>query len=170
MAVAIALGTGSAFSQQALNHSAAKVALFLLAGNVLQATGTKRMSDLRGLLASRPALGMLIFLAMLAVAGTPPFGSFAAEWTLLRVAVSGGHAISAGVLLAALAVAFIALALQTGAVLFGQGAGPAESTAARSVAVPAVLVLAALLLGVMVVPACLQVGAAPLVGLAAGLR
>src|SRR5262249_2866174 len=73
MAVAIALGTGSGFTMQAINHSLVKVALFLLAGNLLQQYGTKTIKEIRGVLAASPSQGVLLLLAAIAVAGTPPF-------------------------------------------------------------------------------------------------
>jgi hydrogenase-4 component F len=48
MAVSIALGSSSAFALQAIGHSLIKVALFLMAGNLLQQYKTKKIRAIRG--------------------------------------------------------------------------------------------------------------------------
>src|SRR5258708_21576749 len=125
MAIAIAVGTGSGFALQAINHSIVKVSLFLLAGNLLQMFGTKSIRDIRGLMTVAPAQGVLLLLAVIAVAGTPPFGSLLAEWQILTRAGDGGFIISVVVTLIGLAGAFIALAGPAAGIVFGWP-GPAE--------------------------------------------
>lgn len=157
MAVAIALGSGSGFALQAINHSLVKVALFLLAGSLLQQYGTKTISDIRGVLATQPAQGVLLMLGVIAVAGTPPFGSFLAEWKILTAAADARHVTTVALLCAALAVAFIALSIQTGSILFGEtGKHPRQEQTQRGfslAAVPGLLVAASLALGVALPPA-----------------
>lgn len=60
MLLAIGLNSGWLFFFQALNHSISKVSLFLLSGNVIQATGKKKISDQSGLMASAPGLGCFV--------------------------------------------------------------------------------------------------------------
>lgn len=165
MAVAIALGAGGAFGAQALNHSLAKVALFLLAGNLMQASGTKKIRGLRGVFEHRPEQGLLLLLAALAVAGTPPFGSFISEWGVLAAAVSAHHYAAMGVVVASLAVAFVAVSIHVSAMVFA--GAPREWRTAfdprglRGVIVPAVLVVATLALGVLAAPSILTVAGGP---------
>lgn len=160
MAVAIALGAGGAFGAQALNHSLAKVALFLLAGNLMQATGTKKIRGLRGVFEHRPAQGLLLLLAALAAVGTPPFGSFIAEWGVLAAAVSAHHYTAMGVVVASLAVAFVAISMHVTSMVFGgaprdwKTAGDPRGT--RGWLVPAMLVAAALALGLLAAPGLLM--------------
>lgn len=162
MAIAIALGTGPGFGLQAINHSLVKVALFLLAGNLLQRYGTKSLRDLRGVLTGQPAQGALLLLAAVAVAGTPPFGSFLSEWKILAVAADGRHAATVAATSIGLAVAFIALCVQMGGIVFGEArpadAKPTSPTGAGLTAIPAAMTVAALLLGVMLPAAALIEG------------
>jgi len=122
-------------------------ALFLLAGNVLQDFGTKRIRGLHGLLSAQPLQGTLALLAAFAVAGTPPFGSFLAEWRILQDTVDLRQFLVAAVVVVALATAFIAVSLQMGSVLMGAPPKRAVAGGWRSAAVPLALLAAALLLG-----------------------
>ena len=86
MLVAIGLGFASiVFFLQALNHSIAKVALFLLSGNIVEAAGTKRLYSLHGILKACPAWGCLLALATFAITGAPPFGTFLSKVSILAV-------------------------------------------------------------------------------------
>jgi hydrogenase-4 component F len=157
MAAAIALGTHAGFALQAINHSLVKVGLFLLAGNLLQQYGTKSIREIRGVLTAQPAQGVLLVLAVIAVAGTPPFGSFLAEWQILSVAADGGHVLTVIGLVLALAVAFIALSVQAASMALGEAPprteGEPPGRALGLTAVPWLLVTASLLLGVALTPA-----------------
>src|SRR5258708_7223773 len=162
MAVAIAIGTASGFALQAINHSLVKVALFLLAGNLLQTFGTKNIRDIRGLLTLGPAQAILLLLAVIAVAGTPPFGSFLAEWQILTRAGDGGFLVSVVVMLIGLTVAFIALTVHASGIVFGEpghmvrGSNASARAPAFGLAVPGLLLAASLLLGVMLAPAAMS--------------
>jgi hydrogenase-4 component F len=168
MAVAIAIGTGSGFALQAINHSLVKVALFLLAGNLLQEYGTKNIRDIRGLLTSRPSQGILLLLAFIAVAGTPPFGSFLAEWQILSVAGERGFTTSVVITLIGLTIAFIALMGQVVGIVFGEPSRKEEPIGElvqfnfNRVVVPALLIVTSVLLGLMLPPTAMA--------LAKGLR
>ncbi|MHB8994864.1 MAG: proton-conducting transporter transmembrane domain-containing protein [Armatimonadota bacterium] len=134
LALAIGLGTGPIFILHALNHSLVKVLLFLLAGNFVQAFGTKRLSALGGLLTSAPAWGFILAAGSFAIAGSPPFGTFLSEWLLLRNTFAAGEFLAAGVVIVGLTITFIAIASHMAQVLFGAPrtaiAHPAESHAA----------------------------------------
>ncbi len=160
MAVAIALASGSGFALQAANHSLVKAALFLLAGNLLQQYGSKRIRDIRGELTSRPTQALIFLAAVLAVAGSPPFGSFLAEWQILSVAFRNGQYLVAGTVLVALAIAFIALLNVTAGMVFGERAEIDKGTDERSspgfIWVPAVMLAASLVLGVALLPGILS--------------
>jgi hydrogenase-4 component F len=163
MAVAIALSTGSGFALQAINHSLVKVALFLLAGNLLQQYGTKTIREIRGVLIAQPSQAVLLLLAAFAVAGTPPFGSFLAEWQILSVAADSRQIATVIVLCAALAIAFIALSVQFAGIVFDETSAKKEEPRPTPVPVflllviPGLLLTASLLLGVMLTPAAFAV-------------
>jgi len=153
MAAAISLGSWPGFALQALNHSVCKTAVFLLAGNLLQRFKTKDIGEIKGLLNIQPGHTMLLLLGLAAVAGTPPFGSFLAEWQILSSAADQHRLWLVLILAAALAVAFIALALQAGSIAFGKhdASGKSIETADASaslILVPGVLMIVSLCLGI----------------------
>jgi hydrogenase-4 component F len=156
MAVAIALGSSAGFALQAVNHSMLKVALFLIAGNLMQQFGTKKIRELHGLLDTQPAQGVLLFLLVVAVAGTPPFGSFLAEWQILAVAADHHNIGAVIALLIGLALSFVALSIQVNGVLFGKrnesGLVKLRFGAFSLSVVPALLLTASLFLGIALTP------------------
>lgn len=100
----------------AVNHSLTKAALFLLAGNLLAAYGTKNVADVRGALRSLPVTGALWIAGLFAILGAPPFGAFSSELTILRAAVDSGSwvVVSAySVLLAAIFAGMITVLVRT---------------------------------------------------------
>jgi hydrogenase-4 component F len=92
--LAVGVGLGGAGDWGALfhavNHSLTKAALFLLAGNILAAYGTKRSAEVGGALRSLPITGALWIAGFFAIVGAPPFGAFTSELAILRAAVTSG--------------------------------------------------------------------------------
>ncbi|HET6451151.1 MAG TPA: proton-conducting transporter membrane subunit [Spirochaetia bacterium] len=92
LAVGIGLGGtgdwGSLF--HAVNHSLTKAALFLLAGNLLAAYGSKKTADVRGALRRTPFTAVLWTAGFFAILGAPPFGAFSSELAILMAAVHSG--------------------------------------------------------------------------------
>lgn len=64
------------------NHGAFKALLFLGAGSVLHATGTREMSRLGGLWRSMPWTAGLFATGCLAASGLPPLNGFLSEWLI----------------------------------------------------------------------------------------
>lgn len=93
-----------------LNNGLSKGWLFLVAGNVVLATGSSAAADNRGLLRTLPVSATLLVLGLFAVTGSPPFGLFLSEFTILRAAIAAGHPWIAVVMLLLLAVIFIGMA------------------------------------------------------------
>ena len=73
-----------------LNHAIFKGLLFLSAGSVLYATGTKDMNKLGGLLKVMPISGIIAGIASLSIAGVPPFSGFASKWTIISTNLLAG--------------------------------------------------------------------------------
>lgn len=150
MLMAIGLGSGALFLLQAINHSLAKVALFLLSGNIIQCTGTKELHEIKGLLKLAPAWAMGLMLAALAVTGVPPFGSFISEWMILSAGSDLHRSLAVGLLILALALAFIAVSFHIGRILFGTP--KSDLSVFRpigSTIIPALLIVLSLVLGAM---------------------
>lgn len=172
VSLGVGLGGGAAFGAMlhALNHSLTKGLLFLVAGNILSAYKTKTASEVHGVLRVVPASGMLWMLGFLAITGSPPFGPFISEFTVLKGALDTGSYAVASVFIVILAVIFIGmstvvLGMSLGVPRYAQAStGPAESPAA--VIPPLALAAAVLSLGLyMPAPVTeLVAGAASLLG------
>ena len=149
MMVAIGLGSASLFLLQAVNHSLAKTAAFLLAGNITQAAGTKNLHGIRGVMRAAPLWAVLLTLTTFAVTGAPPFGAFLSETAILVSAADTQHWISAIVLVLAITLCFIAVCLHVGRVIFGTPTKRFVPYRPLSTSVvPAILILGCLILGV----------------------
>ena len=63
-----------------LNHTVFKGLLFLSAGSVVHATGTRNMEEMGGLLKRMPHTGAFFLIGSLAISAMPPFNGFISEW------------------------------------------------------------------------------------------
>ncbi len=149
MLIAIGLNSGPLFFLQALNHSIAKVCLFLVSGNVVQATWKKNVRQHCGLLTAAPAWAVLMVLGAFAVTGAPPFGAFLSEWMILMRAIDLHYYIPAALCLLGLSLSFVVIAMHVGKVILGTpNANFQYFRPLASSAIPAILILCSLLLGV----------------------
>jgi hydrogenase-4 component F len=109
MALGVGLGGSGVFGAllHAVNHSFTKATLFLVAGNILTAYQSKSTLEVRGVLRVLPVSGVLWVAGFLAITGSPPFGPFLSEFTILKAALDqsrNGVGIAYVVLLAAIFV------------------------------------------------------------------
>ncbi|MBX9571333.1 MAG: hypothetical protein K2X77_20725 [Candidatus Obscuribacterales bacterium] len=150
MLTAIGLGAAPLFFLQALNHSLAKVAAFLLAGNFVQACGSKKLSELKGLLILSPSWAILLALAAIAVTGAPPFGAFISELYMLTKSNEMDLCFVFVTLVVSLTIGFIAVCYHVSGCLWGKPAIASinANTSWLSILIPATLIFLALLLGV----------------------
>ena len=143
----------------AVNHSAVKAGLFLLAGNFLAAYRTKTIARVGGGIRRLPASGLLWLAGLFAIAGSPPFGTFASEFTILKEAFAPGRAAIGVAVLAALAIAFAGMSKAFLGMALGRASddAPAEREAAATVWPALALLAVSLLLGFWI-PSGLQAG------------
>ncbi len=156
----LALGVGLAGAASygamlhALNHSLAKALLFLVAGNILVAYGTKNIADVRGVGRRLPWSGALWVIGFLAIAGSPPFGLFMSEFVILKASLDEGHFVIATLYLVLLAAIFAGLASSMLRMAQGSPAGGVIEAERRepwqTVLPPALLALGVLVLGVYI--------------------
>jgi len=110
LAELVTLGLGAALLH-VLSHSLMKPLLFLSAGSLLHATGTRQISALGGLARTMPKTFALFAVGALAICGLPPLNGFVSELLLsvglLRAAALDGASDWAWVALAAPALALI---------------------------------------------------------------
>ncbi len=64
------------------NHSIFKALLFLSAGSVVHASGTREMDRMGGLLPALPRTGLAFGVGAAAVSGLPPLNGFVSEWLI----------------------------------------------------------------------------------------
>jgi len=124
--VAVALGFGGMLGLygallQVLNHAIGKAVLFLSTGHFVLGYKTRESSEVRGALGALPLAGGVLVLASLAVAGSPPFGVFLSELTILRAGFAGPAPLLAGLFLLLVVVGFIALVGTTLSMATGHG-------------------------------------------------
>jgi hydrogenase-4 component F len=115
-------------------HSLTKSAIFFAVGRIAQVRGTQRIADIRGLSVSHPALAVAFALAVLAIAGLPPFGIFKSEF-LIATSTFARSPLLAAVFGFGLLVAFGALIMRLQGMLFGEPPGPAHPATATLVPV-----------------------------------
>ena len=109
-----------------VGHAAFKTLLFLAAGSVLHATGTRDLDQLGGLRARMPLTTALFGWGALAASALPPGTAFVSEWLLLQALIHGlptsGVATAIAMPLSVAAVALTAgLAVATFVKAFGVG-------------------------------------------------
>ena len=110
-------------------HAFAKSAAFYCGGNVLRATGTNRIDEVRNLRETMPATGLAWVLSAAAVTGAPPFGTFLGELLIVVGALAAGEVWVAGVVVVAILVAFLGVNSQIGRMVFGEAATDARPLA-----------------------------------------
>jgi hydrogenase-4 component F len=135
-----------------INNGLAKGLLFLAVGNVVLATGTPYAPRIHGILRSRSVTGGLLVAGLFAVTGSPPFGLFLSEFTILSGAVRGGHPWVAAAMLLLLAVIFIGMASVILEVAYGEAdrSVPKARESGWLIGGPLALAAAVLLLGLYV--------------------
>jgi hydrogenase-4 component B len=148
------------------NHAMFKGALFLSAGSVQVATGTRDLDELGGLLRRMPQTGTLFLVAAASICALPPLNGFVGEWLLFQSFLHGIHLGStAGDVAIPVGVAALALTAGLTVVAFVKAAGvgflgrPRSPRAEGAVEVPLSMRLGA---GVLVAQ-CVAVGVAPTV-------
>lgn len=72
-----------------INHAIFKGLLFLGAGSVYQATGTRDMEKMGGLIKKMPQTAFYFLLGALAISGIPPLNGFVSEWLTLQALFLG---------------------------------------------------------------------------------
>jgi hydrogenase-4 component F len=131
LVLGIGLGGAGIFGAllHTVNNALAKGLLFLAAGNIHRAFKSKRLEDVTGAIQRLPLSGSLFLVGFLAVTGSPPFGIFVSELTILGAAMNGHRFIVAAVYLFLLAVVFIGMGATVLAVVQGT---PPEDPEGRS--------------------------------------
>ncbi len=91
------------------NHGFTKALLFLAAGNIVLACGSKKADEIGGAMRRVPLSAGLFLVGLFAITGSPPFGPFVSEFTILSAAFLGSRYIAATLFLVLLLVIFIGM-------------------------------------------------------------
>jgi hydrogenase-4 component F len=112
LALGVGLGGAGLFGSMlhAVNHSLTKASLFLVAGNILAVYKTRVIVQVRGVRRRLPVSGILWLAGFLAITGSPPFGPFLSEFTILKEAIDQGRTLVVVAYLGLLALIFIGMA------------------------------------------------------------
>ncbi len=150
LALGVGLGGLGLFGSflHTINHSIVKAMLFLTAGNILSRFHTKDTMKIQGACDALPVSGALWIAGVLAVTGSPPFGTFVSEFTILRAVLEQGRWIIAVLYVLFLLLAFVGMA----GIVLRMALGKSEVNRVRepltAVLPPIVFAVLALLLGV----------------------
>ena len=154
LAVAIGLGRGALFGAllHIINNGLTKGVLFLSSGNIHRSYDSKSCEQVKGALRRLPWSGGLFLAAFFAITGSPPFGPFVSEFTIVSSAFGDGHHLVGGAFLLFLAVIFIGMATTVLPVVMGDEPAGAVRTSYSdrflTVAPPLFLMGLVLLLGI----------------------
>jgi len=130
-----------------LNHAVFKGLLFLGAGSVVLATGSRQIEEFGGLLRRMPWTGACFLVGAVAISGLPPLNGFASEWLAFQALLYGFRASSEPLVhfLFPVAGALLALTGALAAACFVKAFGitflalPRSSGAARAREVPSTM-------------------------------
>jgi hydrogenase-4 component F len=153
LALGVGLGGGAAAGAffHCLNNGLTKGVVFLSAGNIHRAFGSKTIDEVRGAARVLPVSGPLFLAGFLAVTGSPPFSPFFSEFAILNGAFGAGRFGVGALLLAFLAVIFVGMGTTVLAVVQGDPGDRPRVRATRDqwlmAAPPLVLMVLVLLLG-----------------------
>lgn len=161
IAIAAAAGTPLAIAALLLHvlaHGIGKTVLFLASGQLQAAHNSTAINDINAVIRRSRLIGVSLAVGVLVLLGLPPFAMFASELAIVRSLADARLTWAMGAALLLIAVAFAALARNSGRILLGRAtAGAPEIVVPRTVA-------GALVVGVAV-SLTLGVTAGPLTGL-----
>jgi len=134
-----------------INNALTKGALFIAAANIHRAFGSKTTDGVSGALRRVPISAGIFVAGFFAITGSPPFGPFLSEFTILRGAVEAGRYGVAAAFLALLFVVFVGMGTTVLAVVQGKTPADMPSTgfhdSVGTVGPPLILLAAVLVLG-----------------------
>jgi hydrogenase-4 component F len=140
-----------------VNNALTKGVMFIAAANIHRAYGTKTTDTVAGALRRVPISGALFLAGFFAVTGTPPFGPFLSEFTILQGIIAQERYGVAAAFLVLLFVVFVGMASTVFAVVQGKPRDDLPDTGFHdslgTVGPAIVLLIVVLVLGLWVPPA-----------------
>lgn len=151
LVLGIGLGGAGIFAAllHTVNNALTKGVLFLAAGNIHRAFKSKRLEDVTGALRRLPLSAGLFLAGFFAITGSPPFGPFVSELSVLTAAMDARRYVVSAIYLLLLAVIFIGMGSTVLAVVQGVPPEDAEGRSFRESAFKTVPIIGSLALVVM---------------------
>lgn len=157
--LAIGLGIGGPALFGTLLHvvtnGLTKGVLFLSAGNIHRAYASKSIDQVHGAMRRLPFSGALFLAGFLAITGSPPFGPFISEFSILNGAFDAGRFATGGFFLLLLLVVFIGMGSTVLQVVQGRASTAVNFTPYREdilTTMPVVLLMACVLILGLYIP------------------
>lgn len=141
------------------NNGLTKGVLFLSAGNIHRSYASTHTDTVRGALRRLPVSAALFLTGFLAITGSPPFGPFISEFSILNAGFSSGHLVASALFLIFLLIIFIGMGATVLKVVQGNVPESAPHTAYHEgvfTVVPPILLLGLVLLLGLHIPAPLN--------------
>lgn len=154
---ALGLGTPLAYFGallHLLNNAIAKTLLFLTASNVRMAYNSKIMRKVTGAIKVIPVSATFLIIGVFAITGSPPFGVFVSEFTIVSAGFASGNVVPSVFFIGFIAAIFAGFIYYTSRMVFGEPhpgvtRGEADSL---SLVLLGLLLTALILLGVYLPP------------------
>jgi len=134
------------------NNALGKAVLFLSSGNIHRFFGSKSAETVSGAIRQIPVSASLFLLGFIAITGSPPFGPFVSEFTILQAAFTAKHYGAGALYLLLMFAVFIGMGTTVLSVVFGETVKPVNGNHYKdslcSVGPIVLLLLLLLILGV----------------------
>jgi len=92
-----------------VNNAMTKGVLFLSAGSIRRAYDSKSIDDISGAMRRLPLSGTLFLFGFIAITGSPPFGPFVSEFTIITAAFQSSRYVTGGLFLLFLLIVFMGM-------------------------------------------------------------
>jgi hydrogenase-4 component F len=127
------IGGGAMFGSllHMINNGITKGVLFLSAGNIHRAYDAKTTDEVGGAMRRLPLSGTMFLLGFLAITGSPPFGPFISEFSILNGAFDASRFVTGGLFLGLLLIIFIGMGRTVLAVAQGRPTAAGRRTGYR---------------------------------------
>jgi hydrogenase-4 component F len=107
-----------------VNNAMTKGVLFLSAGNIHRAYRSKSTAEVHGALSTVPLSSALLIAGFLAGCGSPPFGPFVSEFTIVAAAFAEQHYVLAAIFLTLMMIIFVGMGSTVMSIVFGKPSKP----------------------------------------------
>jgi hydrogenase-4 component F len=114
-----------------INNGLTKGVLFLSAGNIHRAYASKLADEVHGAVRRLPLSGALFLTGFLAITGSPPFGPFLSEFTIVSAALGSGQFWKGAAFLVLLAIVFAGMGTTVLTITLGEPSPRAYATKVR---------------------------------------